>query len=58
LSESAEMQKRYRSVLTDRAPTVLKKPLGGHGPSTWYLVRVAESNSRQSRRGGMRARTK
>lgn len=43
LSEYAEMQKRYRSVLTDRAPTVLEKPLGGHGPSTWYLVRVAES---------------
>jgi hypothetical protein len=43
LSEYAELQKRYRSVLTDRAPTVLKKPLGGHGPSTWYLVRVAES---------------
>jgi len=39
----AELQKRYRSVLTDRAPTVLKRPLGGHGPSIWYLVRVAES---------------
>jgi hypothetical protein len=43
LSEYAALQKRYRSVLVDRAPTVLKKPLGGHGPSTWYLVRVAES---------------
>jgi hypothetical protein len=43
LSAYAELQKRYRSVLTDRAPTVLKRPLGGHGPSTWYLVRVAES---------------
>jgi hypothetical protein len=26
LFEYAEMQKRYRSVLTDRAPTILKKP--------------------------------
>ena len=43
LSAYAELQKRYRSVLTDRVPTVLKKPLGGRGPSTWYLVRVAES---------------
>lgn len=43
LSAYAELQKRYRSVLTDRLPTVLKKPLGGHGPSIWYLVRVAES---------------
>jgi hypothetical protein len=43
LSAYAELQKRYRSVLTDRAPTVLKRSLGGHGPSTWYLVRVAES---------------
>ena len=43
LSEYAELQKRYRSVLVNRAPIVLRKPLGGHGPSTWYLVRVAES---------------
>jgi hypothetical protein len=43
LSAYAELQKRYRSVLIDRAPTVLKRPLGGHGPSIWYLVRVAES---------------
>jgi hypothetical protein len=35
LSAYAELQKRYRSVLTDRTPTVLKRPLGGRGPSTW-----------------------
>jgi hypothetical protein len=43
LSAYAELQKRYRSVLSDRAPIVLRKALGGRGPSTWYLVRVAES---------------
>jgi hypothetical protein len=43
LSEYAQLQKRYHSVLSDRPPTVLKRPLGGHGPSTWYFVRVAES---------------
>jgi transglycosylase-like protein with SLT domain len=43
LSAYAELQKRYRSVLSDRAPIILRKPLGGRGPSTWYLVRVAES---------------
>jgi hypothetical protein len=43
LSEYAQLQKRYGSVLSDRLPTVLKRALGGHGPSTWYFVRVAES---------------
>jgi Transglycosylase SLT domain/SPOR domain len=43
LSAYADLQKRYRSVLGDRAPTVLKRPMGGRGPSTWYFVRVAES---------------
>jgi hypothetical protein len=42
LSEYAELQKRFRSVLADRAPTVLKRPLGGRGPLTWYFVRVSE----------------
>jgi hypothetical protein len=42
LSAYADLQKRYHSVLRDRAPTVLKSAMGGHGPSTWYFVRVAE----------------
>jgi hypothetical protein len=44
LSEYAQLQKRYHSVLSDREPTVIKIPLGGRGPSTWYFVRVAESS--------------
>jgi hypothetical protein len=42
LSEYAELQKRFRSVLADRAPTVLTRPLGGRRPLTWYFVRVSE----------------
>jgi hypothetical protein len=42
LSAYADLQKRYHSVLSDRAPTVLKRAMGGRGPSTWYFVRVAE----------------
>jgi hypothetical protein len=44
LSEYAQLQKRYHSILSDRAPTIIKKPLGGRGPSTWYFIRVAESS--------------
>jgi Transglycosylase SLT domain len=42
LASYADLQKRYHSVLSDHAPTVLKRAMGGHGPSTWYFVRVAE----------------
>src|SRR5215210_1983318 len=44
LSEYAGLQKRYRSVLGDRAPMIIKRPIGGRRPSTWYFVRVAESS--------------
>jgi Transglycosylase SLT domain len=44
LSEYAGMQKRYHSVLGDRAPMIIKRPIGGRRPSTWYFVRVAESS--------------
>jgi hypothetical protein len=43
LSEYAEMQRRYHSVLSDRTPTVLERTMGGRGPSTWYFVRVSEA---------------
>lgn len=43
LNEYTQLQRRYRSVLGDHAPTVVKKALGGRGPSAWYFVRVAEA---------------
>jgi hypothetical protein len=48
LAEYKQLQKRYQSVLGDRAPLVLKKQLGGQGPSTWYFVRVAESSQQRA----------
>jgi hypothetical protein len=48
LAEYKQLQKRYQSVLGDRAPLVLKRQLGGRGPSTWYLVRVAESSQQRA----------
>jgi len=48
LAEFKQMQKRYQSVLGDRVPLVLKRQLGGHGLSTWYLVRVAESSHQRA----------
>ena len=48
LAEFKQMQKRYQSVLGDRVPLVLKRQLGGHGPSTWYLVRVAKSSHQRA----------
>jgi hypothetical protein len=44
LDEYAQLRRRYRAVLGDHAPTVVKKPLGGRGPSAWYFVRVAEAS--------------
>jgi hypothetical protein len=44
LSEYAGLQKRYRSVLGDRAPMIIQRPIGGRVPSAWYFVRVAESS--------------
>jgi hypothetical protein len=47
LAEYARLQIRFRSVLGDRKPLVIKKPLGGRGLSNWFFVKVAES-SRES----------
>jgi hypothetical protein len=44
LLEYAGLQKRYRSVLGDRAPTIIQRPIGGRVPSAWYFVRVAEAS--------------
>lgn len=43
LTEYAEMQKRFHSVLNDRAPTILERTMGGRRPSSWYFVRVSEA---------------
>src|ERR1700716_501750 len=48
LAEYKQLQKRYQSVLGDRSPLVLKRQLGGRGPSTWYFVRVAESSQQRA----------
>jgi hypothetical protein len=50
LFEYAQLQKRYYSVLGNRAPIVVKKPMGGRGPSTWYFVRVAELSKERAMR--------
>jgi hypothetical protein len=44
LSEYAQLQKRFHSILGDRAPTIIEISLGGRGASTWFFVRVAESS--------------
>jgi hypothetical protein len=44
LSEYAGMQRRYHSVLGDRSPMIIRRPIGGRRPSSWYFVRVAESS--------------
>ena len=43
-AEYAQLQIRFRSVLGDRAPLIIKRPLGGRALSTWYFVKVAESS--------------
>ena len=48
LSEYAGLQRRYHSVLGDRAPVIIKRPLGGRAPSSWYLIRVAESSHQKA----------
>jgi hypothetical protein len=44
LLEYAGLQKRYHSVLGDRPPVIIKRPIGGRAPSNWYFIRVAESS--------------
>jgi hypothetical protein len=48
LSEYEQLQKRYHSILSDKEPTIIKKHLGGRGPSTWYFIRVAESSRKRA----------
>jgi hypothetical protein len=48
LSEYAGLQKRYHSVLGDRAPVIIKRPIGGRAPSSWYFIRVAESSHQKA----------
>jgi hypothetical protein len=44
LAEYAQLQIRFRSVLGDRTPTVIRVPLGGRMTSHWFFVKVAESS--------------
>jgi hypothetical protein len=43
LSDYKQLQKRFSSVLGDRAPMIIKSRMIGHGLAPWYLIRVAES---------------
>jgi len=43
LSDYRVLQKKFASVLGDRAPMIIKSRMLGHGSAPWYLIRVAES---------------
>ena len=43
LSDYRQLQKRFSSVLGDRAPMIIKSRMAGRGSAPWYLIRVAES---------------
>jgi soluble lytic murein transglycosylase-like protein len=43
LSDYKQLQKRFSSVLSDRAPMIIRSRMLGHGAAPWYLIRVAES---------------
>ncbi|WP_194455939.1 lytic transglycosylase domain-containing protein [Bradyrhizobium sp. CCBAU 53421] len=43
LADYQQLQKRFASVLGDRAPLVLRSHMAGPGSATWYLLRVAET---------------
>ncbi|MGN1287273.1 MAG: lytic transglycosylase domain-containing protein [Bradyrhizobium sp.] len=43
LADYQQLQKRFASVLGDRAPLVLRSHMAGPGSASWYLVRVAET---------------
>jgi hypothetical protein len=43
LSDYKQLQRRFSSVLGDRAPMIIKSQMIGHGSAPWYLIRVAES---------------
>ena len=44
LAEYAQLQKRFHFVLSDRAPILVKRFMGGRGSQTWFFVKVAESS--------------
>lgn len=44
LSDYKQLQKRFSSVLGDRAPMIIRSRMLGHGSAPWYLIRVAESS--------------
>jgi Transglycosylase SLT domain len=44
ISDYKQLQKRFPSVLGDRAPMILKSRMTGRGSAPWYLIRVAESS--------------
>jgi hypothetical protein len=43
LSDYKQLQRRFSSVLGDRAPMIIKSRMAGRGSAPWYLIRVAES---------------
>jgi len=43
LSDYKVLQRKFASVLGDRAPMIIKSRMLGHGSAPWYLIRVAES---------------
>ena len=43
LSDYRMLQKKFASVLGDRAPMIIRSRMLGHGSAPWYLIRVAES---------------
>ena len=49
LSDYKQLQKRFSSVLGDRAPMIIKSRMLGHGSASWYLIRVAESTRDRAR---------
>jgi hypothetical protein len=49
LSDYKELQKKFSSVLGDRAPMIIKSRMTGHGTAPWYLIRVAESSHERAK---------
>jgi hypothetical protein len=43
LADYQQLQKRFASVLGDRAPLVLRTRMAGPGSTNWYLLRIAET---------------
>jgi hypothetical protein len=49
LSDYKQLQKRFSSVLGDRAPMIIRSQMAGRGSAPWYLIRVAESTRDRAR---------